>query len=1403
MKHHPAPAPGGAYRAPVHEAAPPLWRRAAALLVFLAAPSYALAQVTVTATEGAEENSRGGSVFTVSLAEANAAVIDVQFSVAGTASAGEDYDTLPASVGIPAGETSAEVEVRPIDDDLVEGNETVVITLTGTSSSEVPVGSPSTATLTIADDDEDDDGDDGGAAEVVVSVTATDNSAAESPNDGGQFTVARVGGDLERAVTVNYSVSGSATAGDDYAALSGSVSLQAGVPEASIPVSVPGDDNIFEGDETVTVTLAAIQGEVSVADGPATVTIHDSTYTVTVSNGADAAEESSAAGRVDVVLSAANQSGGALNVSYTFTGSAAPGADYAAPSGTASIAAGESSASIAIAPVDDDEVEDEETVVITLTGTDTAAVSVGSPANATVTIADNDEEDDGGGGGSTEVQVSVVAADASAAETPGDPGQFVVKRVGGNADRAIEVAYSVSGSATPGDDYSALSGSVSLGAGQPEATVAVNVPGDDDALEGSENVTVTLRGVAGDVVIVEPSATVTIADSSYAVTASNAANADEDSGANGRIDVSLGARNASGANLTVSYSVGGSATPGTDYAALSGTATIPVGSSSTSITINPVADDLVEENETVIVTLTDTNNAGAPIGSPASASVSIASADVDNSDDDGDGLTNRQECPLIVVCIDSDEDGLTNDQDPDDDGDGVPTASEAAPDRDTDGDGTPDYVDTDDDGDGRPTLEEDANDDGDGNPATAPTDVDGDGIANYLDADDSGGPQGDVDGDGLTNDEEADLGTDPARADSDGDGVNDGSEASAGSDPLDNRSFADADGDLVPDAVEADDGTDPGDPNSFADGDGGGTADHVETITYATFGLPQTSIADASDDRRDLDGDGLPDPLEIGGGSNANDASSPTADGAGDENDNGITNAVEAYLETLGIASVEPLSDRDRDGYPDAAEVALGLNPLQASERDSDGDGVPNVVEALAGLDIDGTTDSDGDGVPDAREIALGSNTLDANSPVANGAADDDGDGVSNAIEEVLRRLGAEDVDGSSDGDGDGIVDADEIRFGTDPFHDEQPAPWIELTQAQIGSVNALLPDGDTATAIAFVGGHQAGDLVYDWSGSSNALLAVSTGGQSASTLTISPLTLPPGPYELVLTVQRRVGDYTSDVSTVKMVVNVLEGATAADVADVDGDGVPDTADDADARAGLGNELQVQSGARMLVPSGIRLQLGSTARTARTASALVSIEHIASAGDGAGGSVGNSQDEFDYVSGIYDFAITNLPDVGSAVQVVIPQAAAIGEFAEYRKFRPDGGWTDFVEDDNNSIASAAGAPGSCPAPGDASYEPGLAQGHFCIQLTIEDGGPNDGDAALGPNGVIEDPGGAATPKGQVTVGQGGGGFGPAALIVLGLGWIAMRCRRRIAGRRMAGHQRRTRPVSRCTKFEAS
>jgi subtilisin len=79
-------------------------------------------------------------------------------------------------------------------------------------------------------------------------------------------------------------------------------------------------------------------------------------------------------------------------------------------------------------------------------------------------------------------------------------------------------------------------------------------------------------------------------------------------------------------SLTVHYGVGGSATAGSDYATLAGTVTIPSGASGSTITVTAIDDSIIENNETVVVTLA--SNAAYTVGSPGSGTVTIVSNDL-------------------------------------------------------------------------------------------------------------------------------------------------------------------------------------------------------------------------------------------------------------------------------------------------------------------------------------------------------------------------------------------------------------------------------------------------------------------------------------------------------------------------------------------------------------------------------------------------------------------------------------------------------------------------------------------------------------------------------------------------------------------------------------------------------
>lgn len=104
---------------------------------------------TVTASGNPSESGATGT-FRIALSSAPSSQVTVNFAFAGSAANGQDY-SLPTSLAIPAGQTSGTLALNPINDTSVESAETVVLTLANGGG--YTVGSPGSATLTIADND--------------------------------------------------------------------------------------------------------------------------------------------------------------------------------------------------------------------------------------------------------------------------------------------------------------------------------------------------------------------------------------------------------------------------------------------------------------------------------------------------------------------------------------------------------------------------------------------------------------------------------------------------------------------------------------------------------------------------------------------------------------------------------------------------------------------------------------------------------------------------------------------------------------------------------------------------------------------------------------------------------------------------------------------------------------------------------------------------------------------------------------------------------------------------------------------------------------------------------------------------------------------------------------------------
>jgi hypothetical protein len=334
--------------------------------------------VSITTSDAsASESGPDPGAFIVSRSGSTANALTVNYTIAGTASNGVDYNTLPTSVIIPAGASYASIVVNPIDDVISEPNETVILTLSSSGSYTIGSGS---ATITITDND--------GSA---VTVAATDANASETASDPGVFTITRTGSTAS-AVTVNFIISGTASNGTDYTALGSSVTIPVGAASSTVAVS-PVDDSVFEGSETVILTLSAGTGYSVGSPSSATVTIADNDLpTVTVSaTDANASETPGDAGTFTVTRTGSAVA--ALTVNFTLSGTAVNGSDYTTIASSVTIAAGASSAALIVTPIDDTAVEGSETVILTLSVN--ANYSVGSPSSGTVTIADNDSAGSG------------------------------------------------------------------------------------------------------------------------------------------------------------------------------------------------------------------------------------------------------------------------------------------------------------------------------------------------------------------------------------------------------------------------------------------------------------------------------------------------------------------------------------------------------------------------------------------------------------------------------------------------------------------------------------------------------------------------------------------------------------------------------------------------------------------------------------------------------------------------------------------------------------------------------------------------------------------------------------------------------------------------------------------------
>ncbi|HSE16433.1 MAG TPA: Calx-beta domain-containing protein [Pyrinomonadaceae bacterium] len=306
----------------------------------------------------------------------------------GNATAGSDYIAVSGTLTFVPGELSKNISIPIIDDNLFEtGDETFKLTLSNPTGGAF-LTAPKEGTINLSDNE----------FQPFVSMSPT-LSIVEG--DSGTQNIAvnvTLSGLSIQAVTVNYATSnGTATAGSDYVAASGTLTIPAGSTSATVNIPINGDTAI-EANETFTLTLSNQTNAAFISNPVATVTIVNDDATVQFNNAAFSVNEG--AGFATVTVTRAGDTSRAATVLFSTTdtaglqtcslanGKASERCDYGTAVGRLDFAIGQTSRTFTIPIVDDAIVEGDETLTVNLTGP--AGALLGATGTATVTITDND-----------------------------------------------------------------------------------------------------------------------------------------------------------------------------------------------------------------------------------------------------------------------------------------------------------------------------------------------------------------------------------------------------------------------------------------------------------------------------------------------------------------------------------------------------------------------------------------------------------------------------------------------------------------------------------------------------------------------------------------------------------------------------------------------------------------------------------------------------------------------------------------------------------------------------------------------------------------------------------------------------------------------------------------------------
>jgi hypothetical protein len=576
--------------------------------VAVCAANYSVSQAAGSVNLIVKRGGTSTTAISVAYATANgSAIAGTNYTGASGVLQWAENDWTPRTVAVPISTALA-----------FSGNKSFTLALSNPSTG-VSIVYPGSTTVTIA-----------GSATATAGTLQLSEAAYLVGQGAGSatITVNRADGDIG-ATSVSYATAnGTAIAGTDYTAMSGTLQWASGDSTAksvSIPVSNAAP---FTGSKAFSLALSNATASATIGSPQnATVSIAGDQSApvgslVLSASGYSVAQNG---GQLTVTVDRTGGSNGAVSVSYgTSNGTAVAGTDYTAASGALQWADGDTSAKTFSIPVSNAvPFSGSKTFTIALSSP-SAGAAIASPGSATATISG----DAAAPVGSLQLSAASYAVNQGAGTLA-----VTVTRTNGSSGAASVTYSTTGGTAVAGTDFTAAGGTLNWADGDATSKTFSVAISNATPFSGNKSFTISLSnaGTTGAALGSPSSAIATITGDAVAAVGSLQLSASSYGigQAAGTLSVTVNRTGGSNGAVSVAYgTANGTAVAGTDYTASSGTLSWAAGdASSKSFSIAVSNATPFSGSKTFTVALSGATG-GATLSSPSSADVTIAGSQV-------------------------------------------------------------------------------------------------------------------------------------------------------------------------------------------------------------------------------------------------------------------------------------------------------------------------------------------------------------------------------------------------------------------------------------------------------------------------------------------------------------------------------------------------------------------------------------------------------------------------------------------------------------------------------------------------------------------------------------------------------------------------------------------------------